>query len=147
MGEEDGPWNQNYSRESLPSSWAKPFRKRIPLVSHLNMILYSDNRITSSFLLKALGMLPQLIHHIRPCCNWHSRRDGRNASSHLVWSSLKPWSSGKWNLCNIIFKMCLFFSSRLSPPSCVCMAWCGMQSTMVTEKRYKREGRDGLYLK
>lgn len=23
----------------------------------------------------------------------------------------------------------------LSPPSCVCMAWCGMQITMVTEKR------------
>lgn len=31
--------------------------------------------------------------------------------------------------------LCFGFFVWLSPPSCVCTAWFGMQSTMVTEKR------------
>lgn len=31
--------------------------------------------------------------------------------------------------------LCFGFFVWLSPPSCVCTAWCGTQSTMVIEKR------------
>lgn len=127
-----------------------------PALSHMEMwssVTHCNWSLIITFVVKNFGGCCPPTHHlgVHLCCvqsfsHQNPKTDGIEPScmnSH--------WNPKFWEmefLCNTIFELCLFLflSSRLSPPSCVCTAWFGMQSTMVTEKRYRRESRDGLPL-